>query len=247
MFSPTKVFIGIQARSTSKRFPAKVFEKIGDKTMLNHVVDAAIDAARYLNRNTASNGIRASVAILIPKDDPIKDMFRPTRVIFPVSILEGDEHDVLSRYMDLVKQHNPDYVCRVTADCPLIPHFVISKHISSCVINESDYESNVDERVRTVPDGWDCEVISKRMLEYVDKTAKEQKDREHVTTLIRSNPPEWIRQGTTIGFLPLLEMLPKLSIDTPDDLKRVRAIYDMTHGYYEKAVGIFGKQNVHRF
>ena len=31
----------IQARLTSKRFPRKILEKIGDKTMLQHVIDVA--------------------------------------------------------------------------------------------------------------------------------------------------------------------------------------------------------------
>lgn len=247
MYNPTRVYIGIQARSTSTRLPSKVFEKIGDKTMLNHVVDSCLDAARYLNRNTSSNDIRASVALLVPKGDPIVTTFKSTRSFDAVSIIEGDEHDVLSRYMELVKAQSPDYIVRITADCPLIPHFVISKHISNAVVNESDYESNVDERVRTAPDGWDCEVLSKRILEYANENAKSPSDREHVSTFIRSNPPEWIRHGTTISFLPMFGMLPKLSVDTQEDLERVRDVYAQTNGYYQKALELFGKWNVHRF
>lgn len=234
----TKAVIGIQARSTSTRLPNKISEFIGRKTMLAHVIDSCNKAARYLN-NWNSKNILVEVAVLIPENDPIK-----SRVSSDVSIIEGPENDVLSRYVTAGRQSDADYICRVTADCPLIPHYVISKMLTLAVMNAYDYVSNVDERCRTAPDGVDCEVFSKIALEYLDKNAFGT-HREHVTTLIRERNPEFLSQGCVVNFFDLSKT--KLSVDTDEDLARVRKEDEQVTKAYEKAVKLFGRQCVHRF
>jgi spore coat polysaccharide biosynthesis protein SpsF (cytidylyltransferase family) len=230
--------IGIQARSTSKRLPAKVFEPLGKKSVLRHVIDACYGSSLYIN-NYGTKKIWVDVALCVPDGDPMKGRFSDQ-----MPLVEGPEHDVLARYLKLLSEFKADYVVRITGDCPLIPSFVISKCITVAVMNQYDYLSNVDERVRTTMDGWDCEVISKRLLEYVGDTATDTYDREHVTTFIRSHPPDWIKQGMIINFLDLSHL--KLSVDTEEDLERVRAEHGKIEGALERAEQIFGKRNVHR-
>lgn len=234
----SKVTIGIQARSTSKRFPGKVFEMLGTKTVLRHVIDSCQKAATYIN-NWGSHKIHVDVALCIPYDDPIK---RTTWG--DVSIIEGPEDDVLMRYVILAEHTKSDYIVRITADCPLIPSFIINKCITSTVMNEYDYFSNVDERVRTTSDGFDCEVISKKLLYYTGEHATKASDREHVTTFIRSNPPDWIKQGIIINFLDLSKL--KLSLDTQEDLERIKIEYGNVQDAFKTAQQIFGRRNVHR-
>ena len=66
--------------------------------MLQWVIDAVKDAAGYLNRPGPSKDIEVSITLLIPKDDPIKTVFGDR-----IRIIEGDEHDVLSRYKKLAE------------------------------------------------------------------------------------------------------------------------------------------------
>lgn len=236
----SKVLIAIQARSTSKRFPRKSFAMLGNKTILQHVVDACNNAALYTNKYSAKYGLFCETAILCPKGDEIVNAYN-----HEVLVYEGPDDDVLTRYVGAAKKFSANYIVRVTADCPLIPSALISKHISSAVINNHDYVSNIDERIRTTLDGFDCEAISKRALDWLDENATSLYDREHVTPLMRSGPPSWARIGHVIGQIDLSDL--KLSVDTPEDLERVAKHYDKIKSAQETAERLFGRKCVYRF
>lgn len=235
----TSVLIGIQSRSTSTRLPGKCFEMIGQKRLLDHVIDAAKGAANYMNRYTAKSGVLVRVAILIPYGDKIETEFKKR-----AHIIQGPEDDVLKRYKMAADECEADYIVRVTGDCPLIPPYLISKHIKIAVMNEYDYVSNCDENSRTIIDGVDCEVISKRMLDHLDETATTKADREHVTTKARREPPNWAKRGFVGGFFDHSAI--KLSVDTLEDLERVRAEYASLNHRISEAERRYGKQFVHR-
>lgn len=183
MDNTTKVLIAIQARSTSQRLPKKCFEPMGNKRVLDHVIEACRRSATYSNRYAYKKKYQITVALLIPEGDIIK------RVFDHVDIIEGPEFDVLTRFGIAQNKYDADYICRITGDCPLIPPYVITKHISLAVMCEYDYVSNVDEACRLSLDGVDCEVMSKRMLNWLVANSTAPSEREHVTLLARQNPP----------------------------------------------------------
>jgi spore coat polysaccharide biosynthesis protein SpsF (cytidylyltransferase family) len=117
--------------------------------------------------------------LLVPSGDEIKEKYQKQIMVY-----EGDADDVLSRYVDVARMEKADYIVRITADCLHIPSFMISRAIKAAVKRETDYVTNVV--FRTSMEGFDVEVISKRLLDYLDENAKGE-DREHVTTLIRNN------------------------------------------------------------
>jgi spore coat polysaccharide biosynthesis protein SpsF len=234
----TNVYIAIQARSSSQRLPRKAFELIDGKRMLDHVIDACRSAANYLNRFADKNGLKVQVVLLTPEGDAIVEGFKGV-----VPIYEGPEHDVLTRYANLAKKVDLDYVVRITGDCPLIPPFVISKLIKLAQSLGYDYVSNVDEDSRTTLDGSDCEVFSRRMLEYLDQTATLPADREHVTTLARRSPPDWANLGVVINHYDHSDI--KLSVDTPEDLERVRTAKERLSEIRQRAHRKYGKLQVH--
>lgn len=236
-----RVAIGIQARSTSQRFPSKVFSDICGKPMLQWVIDAAKDAASYINSPATSNSIEVAVYLLTPKGDPIKQAFQDK-----VRVLEGDEFDVLSRYKDLKDFSNADFIVRITGDCPLIPPPVIAKAINVAVRNNIDYVSNVDERLRVSFDGMDVEVISKSLLDYTHFNATDKSDREHVTTFIRKSglSPNF-SIAHIVGYVDLAGL--KLSVDTEADLERVREQKSKILNALNKAESLSGRRSLHRF
>ena len=63
------ICIGIQARSGSQRFPRKIFEKLGNKTVLQHVIDNVSKSSGYLNAHSAKSGITVHVVLLCPYGD----------------------------------------------------------------------------------------------------------------------------------------------------------------------------------
>lgn len=235
------VLIGIQARSTSERLPNKVFELIGNKPMLKHVVDSCCYSAAYLNKLSHKTMTSVGVALLIPENDPIGEhhLFRNTQIV------RGSESDVLSRYYLALTRLKPDYIVRVTGDCPLIPPYLISKMVKLTLLNKYDYLSNVEPEARTAIDGFDCEVISSKALEWLNETATEKYDREHVTPLIRTSPPSWASRAQVISNLNFSDV--KLSVDTQEDLDRVRTQYEKVREKAANAEQIFGRGKVHWF
>lgn len=233
-----KVLIAIQARSSSERLPRKAFELISGKTMLDRVISTCKVASRYMN-DQPRLGISARVAVLTPTGDPVAEEFGSR-----CDIIEGPLEDVLTRYVMAVSHFDSDYVVRITGDCPMLPSFIISKLVTLATTNGYDYVSNVDERFRTALDGADCEVISRALLEDTDHRAKDPYDREHVTTAIRRDPPPWAKSGFVCNHFDLSDV--KLSVDTPEDLERVRRAFELAHDKYQKACLTFGQQAVHR-
>jgi spore coat polysaccharide biosynthesis protein SpsF len=211
-----KIVIGVQARSTSKRLPQKSIALVDTHTVTDHVISACLSAADHVNKQKTKVPIHAQVVLLVPTGDQLKGLFEDKVVVY-----EGPEDDVLTRYMLAVDSLKPDYIVRITGDCSLIPPSIISKHILCATFDRLDYCSNVAENCRTYIDGFDVEVISQELMRWVDTNAKSQQDREHVTTYVRSNGPSWAKVGTVIGYVDLSEI--KLSVDTQDDLERVRA------------------------
>ena len=235
-----KVVIAIQARSTSKRFPRKVFELIDGKPMLEHVFDRCKEAQKYLTRHTHKTGIGVHIAIVCPYGDPIAEEFKHL-----CRVVEGPEDDVLARYQIAATEMGADFIVRITSDCPLIPNFTISKMIKVATMNDADYTSNVFPEVRTACDGTDCEVVSRRALTFAHENAKDMRDREHVTPYIRHSAPKDFNFCHVVGFFQHSHI--KLSVDTLEDLERVRAEFANVNKCIKIAERLHGKYSVHRF
>lgn len=212
------VSIVIQARSTSTRFPGKIFEKIGSKQILQTVIDACQNSANFVNACTNQHGVVCGVALAVPYSDPLIRQYSKNLII------QGPEDDVLKRYQLASEKLQSDYIVRVTSDCPFIPPFVISKAIGWAARDNIDYLTNADPRFRTAPDGHDVEVISKRLLAWLDETATDT-HREHVTSYLVEHLPSWAIKKDILGFIDLFRPEFKLSVDTQEDLARLRLMY----------------------
>jgi len=230
----TKVLIGIQARSTSSRLPKKHHEFIGSKRLLSHVISACQSSRNYVN--SRKDDPIANVCILTPHDDPIGEDFADEAQIY-----YGSEADVLGRYAGCATEMQATHIVRITGDCPLIPPFFISKIILLGLSAGYDYLSNVDARCRSSIDGTDAEFFSIRMLEWLDKHSE---DREHVTTLARSDPPKWAKLGFIGQFFDLSDV--KLSVDTAEDLEHVRKSYAGTIEKFRRARQYYNSHCIHR-
>lgn len=242
-YQEVKVLIAIQARSTSKRFPGKIFEMIGKKTVLQHVIDAAKSAKHHIERTSKKIPMQCQIAILHPEGD------RDIEIGYKASgalLVPGDENNVLSRFVKARDMTKADYIVRLTSDCPLLLDFIISKHIYVAVHNHYDYVSNVHEECRTIADGFDVEIMSSRALDWLNMEVKEAYDKEHVTT--------YIRKSMRMPWFPLLcAFIPskhdtsalKLSLDTEEDLELIRGYYHNKEFKMNLAKSLFGMDNVY--
>ncbi len=212
-----QVLICIQARSGSKRLPGKSLKAIDDKMMVEHVIDAVKSSASHINKSSGSTGVSANYACLIPTGDALK------RELSGSFTIEGPEDDVLARFKLAFDMFNPDFVVRVTGDCPVIKPTIINKHINSAVSFNLDYCSNSYDDLRTFPDGFDTEVISARGMRWLFEHASTAFDKEHVTTLIKREPPEGFKFGVVLGYEDFSHI--KVSVDTKEELDFVRSLH----------------------
>ncbi|MHA8062923.1 cytidylyltransferase domain-containing protein [Aquirufa aurantiipilula] len=168
-----KVIILTQARIGSTRFPHKVLKKIGEESLLS------IHLKRLKKSENASKIV---VATTFEKES---DKIVEIAMHENVEAVKGSTDDVLDRFYQAAKNEQPDFVVRVTSDCPLIDHQLIDQVIEMTVQNNLDYGSNI--LVEEFPDGQDIEVIKWSALEKAWLEAKLPSEREHVTPYIRKN------------------------------------------------------------
>jgi len=168
-----KIILVTQARTGSRRLPKKVLKKIQNKTLLEI----------HLNRLKKSKKIDMIVVATTNKaeDNEIEDISRK----LGITVFKGSENNVLDRYYQALKNIEPDWVVRVTSDCPLIDGELIDEIIDITIEGDYDYGSNTLEE--TYPDGQDIEVMKFKTLEKAWIYASKKIEREHVTPYIKKN------------------------------------------------------------
>ena len=168
-----KVLAITQARYGSSRLPGKVLKTIDGKSILQI----------HLERILTSKRIdKLIVATTFEKET---EAFRPITEPLGVDVFRGSTSDVLDRFYQAARQHNPLYVVRLTSDCPLIDGSLIDEVIRFALENNFSYASNT--LLPTFPDGEDVEVFRFSALEEAWRCATLQSDREHVTPYIWRN------------------------------------------------------------
>jgi spore coat polysaccharide biosynthesis protein SpsF (cytidylyltransferase family) len=177
--------------------------------MTEKVITAALNSAKHCG-DRRDYKADVAVALLIPKGDPLK-MYENV-----VDIVEGDEHDVLSRYHAAFAKHNPKYIVRLTGDCPDIKPAMITKIIDTARSKQADYVSNCGEEWRTSADGHDVEIMSARMFLWNYENAETPEEREHVTIAIKRRAPKWAVRGACLYQVDNSDQ--KWSVDEPQDL-----------------------------
>ncbi len=168
-----KIIAITQARTASTRFPNKIMNKIKGKTLLNI----------HINRIKKSKKINA---IIIATTNKRKDdIIELESNKLNVSCYRGDEEDVLDRFYRAAKPYNPDFVVRLTSDCPLIDPSLIDMIIKKTINSNVDYCSNT--LIESYPDGQDIEVFSFNSLKKAWSKSKLTSEREHVTPYMKKN------------------------------------------------------------
>ncbi len=180
-----KITAIIQARMESSRFPGKVLKEIDGIPMLGWVIQRASLA------ETVDQVLVATTDS--PSDDPVDDFCAHHQI----GCYRGSQHDVLDRYYQAAQINRPDWVVRLTADCPLLDPDVLDRTVKAAWLGgeqaQFDFTANrlPPPWGRTFPIGLDVEVISLPALEQAWHQATEKHQREHVTPYFyESAPPD---------------------------------------------------------
>ena len=167
------VIIITQARIGSTRLPSKVLKEIEGKSLLQIHLER-------LKKSTYGNNIVVATTF----EDGVEKIIKIAKSV-EVDYYQGDTNDVLDRFYNAAKGKSPDYIVRVTSDCPLLDPVLMDEIIQIAVVNDLDYTTNT--LIEAFPDGQDVEVIKWSALEksWIETTLKS--DREHVTSYVREN------------------------------------------------------------
>jgi len=162
-----------QARSGSTRLPGKVLKEVDGKTLLQIHLDR-------LNKCLKVDEI--IVATTVNSEDEI---IYNNALEWGFTAFRGSELNVLDRFYQSLKNKKPDWVVRVTSDCPLLDPELVDAVVNFAQNNSYDYVSN--GMVEHFPDGQDIEVFKFSVLKKAWENAKLKSELEHVTPYIRNN------------------------------------------------------------
>ena len=170
--APTTLLI-TQARTGSTRLPGKVLKTINGRTLLE------IHIERLQKCKNVSQILVATTT------NEVDDVICKISLNSGTLSYKGSENDVLDRFYQAAKDIKPEWIVRVTSDCPLVDPLIIDAVIALAQVNDVDYCSNT--LVEHFPDGQDVEVFKFLALQKAWKEAELKSEREHVTPYIRKN------------------------------------------------------------
>ena len=204
----------LQARMSSSRLPGKVLADVAGAPMILRQIERVRRAQRVS---------RLIVATSVRPDD---DLLAETLAGACVEVVRGDLDDVLSRFIAALDAAGDEAAAlRLTADCPLADPTVIDATIALFESSRADYVSNTGD-ARTFPKGLDVEVFKTDVLRQAHAETTDLYDREHVTPFIYRRPERY-RLATLTQDRAEGEV--RWTVDRPDDLEFVRAVYDALH------------------
>jgi spore coat polysaccharide biosynthesis protein SpsF len=201
----------VQARLGSSRLPGKVLMRLGDRSVLDHVLERCQAIAGI---DVVCCAVPAGVA-----DDPVADAAR----CLGATVVRGPEADVLERYRLAADSLGLDVVMRVTSDCPLIDPDVCAAVLSLRSATGADYTCN--NAPPSWPHGLDCEVMTRSALSRAARLAERPWQREHVTPWLRTHPGLARANLAMSPSLAGAAVEQRWTLDTPKDLAFLCALF----------------------
>ncbi|MGL5254909.1 MAG: cytidylyltransferase domain-containing protein [Brevinema sp.] len=199
----SKIVCAVQSRINSSRFPEKCFALVKGRPLLQLVLERClkmkIDECYLLVPNKEKTVFESF----------IKDLN------LPITVFGGSEQDVLGRYAAASDFFSwQDAIMRVTGDNPLISVFLADQLAQK-------YPKDGIAHYLGNPLGTGVEIFMASNLLFASQNAVDPYEREHVTPYFYRHPElfrveEWKS--------PVVSSLKLVTVDTPNDLKRVENI-----------------------
>lgn len=202
-----KIVAVIQARLTSTRLPKKVLAQLGDKVLIDHLIDRVKEAKQV-----------DEVVVAIPNNELNNELAKHLSKK-EVICIRGDEEDVLSRFIVAGQSTDADYLIRITADNPLTSYEYIDYLIKKHIDKKLDYSY-----IKGLPIGLATEMIKYEALKELNQKDLLPHHREHVTIYFKENPSSF-----KVMYIDCLKehYYPEysLTVDTVDDYKKMQMLF----------------------
>jgi len=196
----------------SIRLPGKVLQKVCGKELLRIQLDRLRDC-KFISEIIVATTTSA-------KDDIVLKLAEN----WQYKVFRGSEDDVLDRYYQAIKDYQPDWVVRVTSDCPLLDPVLVDDVIEFAQNNGVDYCSNT--LIEHFPDGQDVEVFTFSALEQAWEESRKLSEREHVTPYIKNNSNFFGKNSFSAINYPAPDNYSdiRMTVDEDRDLKLVELL-----------------------
>lgn len=190
------VVVSIQARMGSSRLPGKVLLQLGERRIIEHVVDRVRGAA-----------VAANIAVTTgdrTPNDAIREWCRRASLRYET----GPEENLLERHRHVGVVTDSDLLVRITADCPFVPSAEIERVLDAHQNSDARYTTNV---TAAMPVGTGVDVIDTDVLAELAELGD-----THPVNRLHENPDSWNRlETTTQGWTQYSDV--HLAVDTPAD------------------------------
>lgn len=203
-----KNLVVLQARMSSSRLPGKVLKIVNGKPIIYWHI------SRILKSKSVDSIIVATSTD--SSDDVLVDFLSSIGVQY----YRGSLNNVFSRYLEIAKQELPEFIVRLTADCPLFMPELLDEMLGDFSNLDCDYYSNIDPP--SFPDGLDIEIFKPKSLITLSNFELTNQELEHVTIGIRNRKDIF----SQLNFPNKEDMsMKRWTIDTQEDLDFIGAIY----------------------
>lgn len=205
----------IQAHMGSTRLPGKIMKEICGERVLWHVY------------NRCSKVKLVDKVIIATSKDNDNDEIGNFCKANNIECFRGSEKDVLDRYYECAKEYNPQFIVRVTSDCPLLEPKLIDYWIENAMKDNIDF---VDEE-KEIFIGSGVDIFSFKALRIMKEKAVLDKQKEHVVGYYYDNREEFFDKKYRLPKeLEYLYRNYRLTLDTKEDFELITKLYDM---FYE--------------
>ena len=160
--------------------------------------------------------------VVLTSHDPSDDELVAALEAREVPVRRGPLEDVLARFEALVEEFGPDYVVRVTGDCPLVEPSYVDAQIEALEAHDGDFCWVATPAIEGTLGGQT--VLSARVLRAIS-ASEDPLDREHVGSFfLREHADEFRVVELNVDSAYARPGL-RLQVDELEDLKFVREIF----------------------
>jgi spore coat polysaccharide biosynthesis protein SpsF (cytidylyltransferase family) len=207
---PPRVVAIVSARMASLRVPAKALVPLAGRPLIQVLIERVARVPELDSMALATSNR--------PENRPLVDIARA----LGVPPFQGDEDDVLRRFIDCARNMDADHIVYVSGDNPLTDLETMARLVERHLESGSDY-TYVPGDARLM--GILSEVVSRVALERAWSRGEARHRGDQVTLYIKEHPGEF-----KVGPVKLPEGLyrpnVRLSVQEPEDVKLMQILFE---------------------
>ena len=204
-----KVVCIVQARLGSSRLPLKSLLSLRDTPIIDWVM-RRLAASREIDKIMAA----------VP-DTALDNVLAEHLERHGMDCIAGPEEDVLARFLQAARATDAAYIVRVCADNPLVWGEAVDRLVRHYATTNCDYAYNHIPRDNLWPDGLGAEMLSRELLENLERLARKPSQREHCLNYIWDNRKDFVISTFNPEESWLCRPDLKLDIDSAEDFARM--------------------------